>query len=251
MRRSIALFLTCIQLLLPSVAMAQIVGSSGGCYERMAGELVTIHDDYRARVFGSRKDSAGDFIVLAGGKTDEAWKGIFETKRRLTSELVEPLVESYRVYRCRSLAVCGVLEESFAVKAQPSDTLEIDLLGCAPETLSRYSECYFGGTPSGIGSDDASLQGDAVRLTEQCGEMVDKTLAAERAALRLAASYDSGYRSLLQIAGMMEWMLKSFPTQAVKAVSDMVNMLGKLHQIPCFLGQCDNPEKSAALTPAP
>jgi hypothetical protein len=55
-------------------------------------------------------------------------------------------------------------------------------------------------------------------------------------------AYDSGYRSLLQLSGMVDWMLEGFPTETVKAVSDMVNMLGKLHQIPCFIGQCDNPD---------
>lgn len=238
-----------LSLLTPHVALA--AGSSEACYQRMASELTVRHDEFRSRLFGSRRDPAGDFAVLTGGQTDAERKGIFETKRRLTSELIEPLVESYRVYKCRSLAVCKVLEESYAKSAPAGDPLNVDLLGCAPETLTRYPECYLAGTAGSIGAPDAELQADAVSLSERCDNLVTKTLAAERAALRLAVAYDTGYRSLLQVAGMMEWMLSSFPVQAVKAVSDMVNMLGKLHQIPCFITQCDNPERSAELTPAP
>ena len=66
-------------------------------------------------------------------------------------------------------------------------------------------------------------------MTARCQDLTTQTLAGERAILRLAVAYDSGYRSLLQLAGMVDWMLQGFPTETVKAISDMVNMLGKLY----------------------
>jgi len=113
--------------------------------------------------------------------------------------------------------------------------------------VQRYSQCYFAGDPD-TDNGGAGLQSAATNAIRQCHTLVADTLSAERAVLRLAVAYDTGYRSLLQLAGMVDWMLEGFPTQTVKAIATMVNMLGKLHQIPCFIGQCDNPN-TADLTP--
>ncbi len=218
--------------------------SQEACYAKVVEELVDVHDTYRSVVFGSRRDKDGKFEVLTGGKTNEERVGIFEIKRRLGSELVEPLVESYRVYRCRSLAVCTVLGESLTSDRSPSDTLDVKLLGCAEvEDVKPYPECFFGGkNDDGTGAADAADTFTPLRLVDQCQQLVEQTLAAERSVLRLAVGYDAGYRAMLQFSGIMDWMLEGFPTQAVKAVGNMVNLLGKLHQIPCFIGQCDNPD---------
>lgn len=219
-----------LTLLMPAAASAASVTE---CSERFRQELVNVHDTYRSHLFGSREVQGGKFEVLTGGFTDAQRKGIFETQRRLTSELVTPIVEAYRVYRCRSLDICTVLTASFATNG---GQIDVQPLGCARETLSRYPECFLaadGATPG--------VQSDTTDLVQQCRSVMEQTLKAEKAILRLAVGYDAGYRSMLQMAGMMDWMLEGFPTAALKAISEMVNMLGKLHQIPCFIGQCDNP----------
>lgn len=208
------------------------------CYERIAKELVIVHDDWRSRLFGSRIDREGVITALTAGEVDDVRTGIFETKGRMTSELIEPIVESYRVYRCRSIMVCETAAQS--LKAD-GGTFDLHMLGCAPRTVERYSQCHFSGDGESLES-VSKFQQSVTNSVRTCQELVDRTLAGERAMLRLAVAYDSGYRSLLQLAGMVDWMLEGFPTETVKAISDMVNMLGKLHQIPCFIGQCDNPD---------
>ncbi|MBP7114247.1 MAG: hypothetical protein KBA40_02215 [Candidatus Peribacteraceae bacterium] len=229
---------TAIVVLLPSVTQAQTIINENSCFERVASELVDAHDEWRSRLFGSREDADGKFIALTAGEVDAERTGIFETKNRLTSEFIEPLVESYRVYRCRSLAVCEIASRSIQTNGGDFD---LHLLGCAEQLVTRYGECYFGGQ-GGQGDESAKLLSAATNVVRNCQQLVTETLASERAVLRLAVAYDSGYRSLLQLAGMVDWMLEGFPTETVKAVSDMVNMLGKLHQIPCFIGQCDHPK---------
>jgi len=231
-------------LFVPAIAFAQASPpSQQACYSKVVDELVDVHDTYRSYIFGSRRDSDGKFSVLTGGFTDQARQGIFETKGRLTSEFVGPLVESYRVYRCRSLEVCAVLGESITKKYSDADTISVQLLGCAErQNMKPYPQCYFAGeNDDGTGAADASDSFTPLRLLDQCQQLVEQTLAAERSVLRLAVGYDAGYRSMLQFSGMMDWMLDGFPTQAVRAIGNMVNLLGKLHQIPCFIGQCDNP----------
>ncbi len=231
-------------LALPMSVHAQVVKDENTCFKRIASEMVSIHDEWRSRLFGSREDSDGTIISLTGGEVDEVRAGIFETKGRLTSEFIEPIMESYRVYRCRTLAVCEITARSFDVDGGDFD---LKILGCAERNIERYGECYFAGvaeTTSGSGKQQEA----ATSTLRRCQDLATETLAGERAVVRLAVAYDAGYRSLLQLAGMVDWMLEGFPTETVKAISDMVNMLGKLHQIPCFIGQCDNPDTDS-LTP--
>jgi hypothetical protein len=246
MKRCIVFLITFC--LFAPAAVAQAGPTETQCYATVVDELVKVHDEYRSVVFGSRADRDGDFVALTGGKVEEERVGIFETKGRLGSELVEPLVEAYRAYRCRSLAVCSVLENSFNQKTA-DQLLDIKIQGCVEQPdMRRYDTCYLSpGTTdeeAGQGSDPRT----ALLLISQCQDIVRQTLSAEKSVLRLAMSYDAGYRALLQFSGITDWMLDGFPTQAVKAISEMVNMLGKLHQIPCFIGQCDDPD-SASLRP--
>lgn len=237
---------TCVitLLALPLSARAQVVPDENTCFERMASDMVKIHDEWRSRLFGSRRGTDGTIIALTGGEVDEVRKGIFETKGRMTSEFIEPIMESYRVYRCRTLAVCEITAQSFGING---GNFDLKILGCAQRNVERYGECYFAGeaeTTTGSGKQQEA----ATSTLRRCQDLATETLAGERAIVRLAVAYDTGYRSLLQLAGMVDWMLEGFPTETVKAISNMVNMLGKLHQIPCFIGQCDNPDTDS-LTP--
>ncbi len=206
------------------------------CRARFIEELGKVHDTYRAHVFGAREggdDGLG--VLLSGGSVsgDAIGKGIFETKGRLSSELIEPIVESYRVLRCRSIAICNAMKAS---NKQDGETpLTIDTLGCAAETIDRYAECR---------KTKEDLTMDIPHLVLECGRTVARSLAAERATLRLALSYDSGYRASLQLGGMIDWMQEDAPTAVLAPLQSMVNMLGKLHEIPCFIGQCDDPRPS-------
>lgn len=232
--KKLCAIVTAVSLLTPWAASAQLTPpSTQACTDVLRNDLTQVHDTYRSYLFGSREVPGGKFEVLTGGYTDAARTGIFETKRRLTSELVAPLIEAYRVYRCRSLDVCAVVSQSFT---QKGGDVDIHLLGCAPVTVPRYLQCYISSD-----GDSPGIQSALTEVVRECQTSMEQTLNAEESVLKLAVAYDAGYRSLLQMAGMMDWMLEGFPTAALKAVSEMVNMLGKLHQIPCFIGQCDNP----------
>lgn len=214
------------------------------CFQRLASDMVAVHDEWRAQLFGSRRARDGSIIALTGGDVSEERTGIFETRGRLTSELIEPIMESYRVYRCRTLEVCQIATQSFGIDG---GTFDLKMLGCKERTVQRYGECYFAGQ-SDTSDGSANMQNSATRILQRCQQVARETLDSEQAVLKLAVAYDSGYRSLLQLAGMIDWMLQGFPSQIIRAVSDMVTMLGKLHQIPCFIGQCDDPN-TAGLTP--
>ncbi len=207
--------------------------STEACRSKTVTELGNVHDEFRAHVFGAR-----DGIVLTGGSMDDEQTipGILETKGRLTSELIEPVIESYRVLRCRSIAVCKAMEQSFP--GNGGVPLTIDTLGCAPQLIESYGECSLNS------EQDPAMSSNVPELIGECGRLVEKSLKAERAVLTLAFSYDSGYRAALQLGGMIDWMKEDAPTKLLEPIRGMVNMLGKLHEIPCFIGQCDNPDTS-------
>ncbi len=220
---------------IPSPGSAQITSTKDGCRVRIVDEMSLVQNEYRAHIFGSRKDRDNKFTVLTGGETNAQYRGIFETKGRLSSELIWPLVESYRVLRCRSTAVCEAAKQSFGVTNQ---MLNIRPIGCARQQILSYNECSFAGSDNGV------PQSDVVGVQQECGVLVGESLKVERSVLKLAVSYDSGYRAALQLGGMINWMQEDFPTKVLKPVRDMINLLGKLHEIPCFIGQCDSPDTS-------
>jgi hypothetical protein len=212
------------------------------CRDRIQLELTGIVYDYRAHIFGSRDALSSDIsIPITGGFSfREPIEGILETRGRLTSELVAPLVESYRGLRCRALSVCSVMEQSF-------DELGGDVtfaeLGCPEVTVPRFDECNFRAGTDTVADDEG--QSATVTMLTECNQLVESTLQMERAILELAVTYDAGYRSNMQLAGMHDKMMQSLSKDALTTTAGTVNILGKLHQIPCFIGQCDAPDTAS------
>ena len=230
-----------MQLLVPITASAQDA-SVNHCRDRIVTEMSSLHDEFRSYVFGSRTDRDGKITLLTGGNTSEERKGIFETKERLSSELIAPLVESYRVLRCRTMNVCSVLRESMG---ENGGDITVRSLGCAKQELTRYEECYLAGGSTASPGDTNGNQESNIALMRYCADLGQDSLRFEERVLQLAVGYDTGYRSTAQLAGMMDWVQEEIPASYVlQRLRDMVNLLGKLHEIPCFIGQCDYPPKS-------
>lgn len=212
------------------------------CRNQMIEALGQVHDEFHARVFGAAEDTAGTATVKTGGRVTTPVKGILETKGRLSSELVGPLVEAYRAYRCRSLAVCKVIEASVEQSpVGPPAPLTIRILGCDLSTAGQYSvslACAFG---DAINDPTNNVLNQVQRVIGDCDQLVQSSLALERSTLKLAVAYDSGYRSMLQMIGMFDTMLTNLPKRTFEPIRTMVGLLGRLHQIPCFLAQCDYP----------
>jgi hypothetical protein len=156
--------------------------------------------------------------------------GILETKKRLTSELVTPLTESYRALRCHMRAICAGVDFALNGGANSNFT-NFQPLGCEPIDISSVARCTF--------AENAYI--DKNELSLFCTTTVDRALEIEKASLKMAVAYDAGYRSVLQIAGMLDRFVDDLPTRVFSPLRDMIALLGKLHTIPCFIGQCDGP----------
>jgi hypothetical protein len=237
MRRSLLLLLGSTLLLGSigwNVVTAGPTASKNACEQKVIRSLIDERDRYRMVVFGSRKDGTEN-VSLLGGPAPEEQRGIFETPKRLTSELVHPLTESYRSLRCQFESVCSFALASFDAN-DPSVT--VSLLGCTPVTQPRYEECSLSN-----GQDKASDidQAAIIEIQSECQRLIADALSAEKAILKTAVSYDSGYRSMLQSSGMLDDAIMEAETKNLRPLQKLINSLGRLHQIPCFISQCDHP----------
>ncbi len=248
-----------IGVLISSVVPADVLAAGPSvalCRARMTDDLTVEHDTFRAHMFGtvplasssssssnssssSSSSSSAMHVVRGGGSVSRAYTGILERKGRLTSELIGPLVESYRVYRCRSYRVCAVLEASIP-RSDQSDRSEVELsaLGCDTQKTVKappYPECYFAGTNPGI----QQTLSDGLALVSECNRLVEASLTMERNALKTAVAYHGGYVSGLQFAGIVQHMVNAIRVSTLLPIRQMMTALGALHQIPCFIAQCD------------
>lgn len=250
MKRLFSTIVLC--LILTAIVTPARAQSTETCSQQVAQRMQLLHDQYRRVIFGStghnlfpdKPSDPNDGVTIlktggvlsgsiAGDKRDLA--GIFETKGRMTSELIDPLVESYRVFRCKGLNLCDML----AANAYGNASSTVQHLGCPVETLPALDKC----------SSAQTSQVDAQATIEFCQTLLQSTLDAERSALKLAVAYDSGYRSLVQVSGMFDAFLQDFSRTAFFPIRQMIALLGKLHRIPCFLPQCDLPPEDIIYQP--
>ncbi len=230
--------LTLLVTLFPLVPSVHAQVSESACRARVTAALTQVSDDYRSHLFGSILDNDNLKTVKTGGITDEVRTGIFEHRERLTSEFINPLVESYRAYRCNSLLICQNLLLSMDARSSAQQAVRIP--GCVERQMEPYPQCN---------AENNAIKDKRVLLSF-CSTTVNSSLLFERNILKMAVAYDAGYRAdVLQLPGMVEWMVKDMSTRNFLPLRGMVNLLGKLHQIPCFIGQCDMPNNDDLTLP--
>ncbi len=220
-----------------SVPPTDPASHSATCRQQVTQRLTDVVDEYHQILYGSSGSVLtpdGKTVLKLGGTRDaDDRPGIFETKGRLTSELIPPLLESYRVLRCNMRSVCEQLNGTLRTGVS-ADTMKVEPLGCAERELPKMDACTYTNEPGVMYVQE---------LASYCTDVINKTLPAERAALTLAVAYDATYRSNLQTTGMFDSFITLLPKHLFRPLQQMVGLLGKLHQVPCFLTQCDMPPK--------
>lgn len=165
-------------------------------------------------------------------------RGIFETKKVLTSELIPSLTQSMRALKCRVETVC---ENALAVIPKsglaPGTKITVQPRGCIPFEVEPIYACQMGAEQDKDG-DYAHKASEAIART-YCKKIAAQLLEREADVLRLAVSYDASYRSLLQFSGHFEFFIEEFRASLLLPVRQAVSLLGRLQRIPCFLAQCD------------
>lgn len=160
-------------------------------------------------------------------------RGIFETKRMMTSELIPYLLQSIRAFECRLRALCEVARYSEIQSGEdPVDMGNVQPLGCIEyEDLQTWPECHFADPSEGII--------DQLDSRSYCSEVSLQLIRREVELLKLAVEYDAGFRTLLQFAGNFDIFLEEMRWPLTGTVRQAVQLMGQLERIPCFLSSCD------------
>ena len=145
-----------------------------------------------------------------------ARRGIFEIKRATTSELLPPILQSVRAFQCLAAGASRGTEDA-RIRVQPE--------GCIEQELARLDACA-----------EDSLTDTTVG---NCAQVAEDLLEREMLLLKLAITYDSAYRTLLQFAGTFGGFLSDFRFSLLQPLWQTVRVVGNLNDIPCFLSQCD------------
>lgn len=158
-------------------------------------------------------------------------RGIFETRRTLTSDLVPYVTQAYRTFKCRTLLVCRTVELSLEQKDADPRNITVGVPGCTQETVMTVPACHLAAaqvSPSEIGD----------QLT-YCRKVQADLVQRERELVRMAVEYDAAYRSFLQLSGGFDAFLQEFRWPIMNSLRKALQLIGSLHRIPCFLGSCD------------
>ncbi len=158
-------------------------------------------------------------------------KGIFETRKVMTSDLVPYLTQAYRSLKCRSTIVCKVVENSLKLESMEPQELTIVVPGCIEDKRQSIPSCHL-----------AAAEGSKVEegeLLTHCRLVRDDLVSREKDLLKQATEYDAAYRSLLQLSGQIDAFLQEFRWPLANSLRKAAQLVGSLYRIPCFIGSCD------------
>lgn len=153
-----------------------------------------------------------------------ARRGILETQKALSSELLPSILQTVRATQCRMEAVCETALSSGKQKADVEE-IKVQPAGCIEFTMPIFDACR-------VSDLQDFNQGG-------CTTQVQLILARETKMLELLFAYDASYRSLMQLAGTFEGFLSDFRFPLLQPLWQMVRTLGQLDNLPCFLAQCN------------
>ena len=214
-------------------------------YDRNATPWVKVDDDTWQAVPGDsdleRTDDEVDANLerdIASPDTPNIRRGIFDTRRVLTSELIPELAQSFRALQCRAASICKLAELSVNRPEEDPESLTIQVPGCVPFDVNSIRTCHLpadGGEPFELAT-----------IINDCRQVAADLLEQETEILKLVTAYDAAQRSALQFSGIVSDSLDAKSIPVLGTLQRFTDLVGEFERIPCFAGSCDS-----SPTPAP
>lgn len=177
--------------------------------------------------------------ALVDGETDlRPRTGIFETRRRLSTELIPYIAQAYRAFECRLDQICMLLAHSDRLQEENPQDVTVEVLGCDDVETQTIKDCHL---PAN--NQQVVAQG---QLREYCKTMTDRLRIREIALTKEIVEYDAGYRSALQLSGIMRAFLEEMRGTVMGSLHSAAELMISLSRIPCFIGSCDNGSSASA-----
>ena len=167
----------------------------------------------------------------------EPRRGILDTKRTLTHELVPYLMQSVRALQCRAQAICDIALQSMIASPEGGEAaveiVTVEPLGCLPMFRSPIAACRFPADEAGV------MLSEQTGMLNYCPGVRDEMLEREAALLKFVVEYDAAYRTMLQLAGNLDLTIQELRWPFIHTIRNAASLLGTMSRIPCFLSTCD------------
>lgn len=243
------------------------------CRQAVTKQLAIEHRLFRSTIFGEPEPADAPISHVTFSKANDSWiktasnkwqslaqefqntewndqimktegaipprKGIFETKRLLTSDLIPYVTGSLRTFDCRLRMFCETVRlsananEADIFAANPNnDPLNIRVHGCEAEELPIVAECT--GKTVGVNQQDLA---DALTY---CNTIQTELLEREKTLMVLTTEYDASYRSTVQFAGDFDLFIEQIRWPMTNTIRQVIGVIGSLHRVPCFVASCED-----------
>ncbi|MCF7844708.1 MAG: hypothetical protein K9M03_02675 [Kiritimatiellales bacterium] len=215
----------------------------GAFYKTAANKWISSTEeyDYTYSNYDMDRNAEVDSVPVDQGGADLSpdalpRRGILDTKRTMTSELIPYLTQAFRAFNCRVDMVCNRVEQSTdQAGGTESKELSIRVSGCIhvdTEEWNSIPACHFAGYEGG------SYQ-DVANTLPYCQQVSGGLIQRENDLLKMLVEYDAAYRSLLQFAGVFDEFLQEFRWTITGSIRTAASVIGSLGRIPCFVSSCD------------
>jgi len=168
-------------------------------------------------------------------------RGIFDTRQRMSSELVPYITQSYRSLECRLEAICELLALSEPHKEHSPQTVTVKVFGCGDMPAKTLPECHLESNPTQL-----TTQGD---IHQYCQTMIATIRKRETQIAKLVMEYDAGYRSILQLSGIMRGFLGEMRGTVLGSLRGATDLITTFSRVPCFIGSCDDAPATMMTSP--
>lgn len=163
-------------------------------------------------------------------------RGIFDTRRVTTSELIPYLLQTIHTLQCRIDTICEVAVQS--VSNEAGATFTISIPGCEATTEQAFTMCTV---------EEMEHESD---IRTYCSKIGADLLQREAALLKFAIEYDAAYRSFLQFAGAFDHFLREWRWTLTGTLRQLVYLIGWFDGIPCFISSCMEYPPSSSSAPS-
>jgi len=162
--------------------------------------------------------------------------GVLETQQATTSDLLPPILQSFRAFQCRIAAVCKAASQAFV--AEGTDPITVSVPGCIDQEIPSLTSCR--PSPTTTFMDTIMLHANAITFCQPIGEAM---VSYQQAQLPFITHLDGAHRTLRQFAGYVEPLMSAASFPFLTPIQEAANFLKQWTRVPCFLPLCVNDEK--------
>ncbi|MDD4319596.1 MAG: hypothetical protein PHW10_04720 [Candidatus Peribacteraceae bacterium] len=162
----------------------------------------------------------------------EGRTGILQTQRALTSDIIPPLLQSFRAFQCRALTVCEAADKATGSPKKDGDSASqssLQAIGCRPMDPAPLPLCR----PTPVWTFV-----DTVAMRSYCAPVAEELIRYEESLLGYLAHEDAAHRSLRQFGGNFEPILRMLDFSFLTPLDQASQFLGRFSRLPCFLPYC-------------